>query len=39
MPALLNALKRMVAGASADEKSAIFSGTAARVYHLDLAGR
>ena len=36
---LWNALKRMVAGASADEKRAIFSGTAARVYRLDLAGR
>ena len=36
---LLNALKRMVAGASADEKRAMFSGTAGRVYRLDLAGR
>jgi predicted TIM-barrel fold metal-dependent hydrolase len=36
---LWNALKRLVAGASNDEKRAIFSGTAARVYQLDLAGR
>ena len=33
---LWNALKRIAAGASADEKRAIFSGTAARVYRLDL---
>jgi L-fuconolactonase len=31
---LWNACKRLVAGASADEKSALFSGTAARVYRL-----
>ena len=36
---LWNALKRLVAGASDDEKSAIFSATAGRVYRLDLAGR
>jgi L-fuconolactonase len=29
-----NACKRLAAGASADEKSALFSGTAARVYRL-----
>jgi L-fuconolactonase len=34
---LWNALKRLAAGASADEKRALFSGTAARVYRLDLA--
>jgi predicted TIM-barrel fold metal-dependent hydrolase len=34
--ALWNALKRLAAGASADEKRAIFSGTAQRVYRLDL---
>ena len=33
---LWNALKRLAAGASDDEKSAIFSGTAKRVYRLDL---
>jgi predicted TIM-barrel fold metal-dependent hydrolase len=36
---LWNALKQLVAGASDDEKRAIFSGTAGRVYRLDLAGR
>ena len=36
--ALWNAFKRMTAGASADEKKAIFSGTANRVYRLGLAG-
>jgi L-fuconolactonase len=36
---LWNALKRLVAAASADEKRTIFSGTAERVYRLDLAGR
>ncbi len=35
---LWNALKRIAAGASADEKTALFSGTAARVYKLDLEG-
>ena len=34
--ALWNALKRLTAGASADEKTAIFSGTANRVYRLGL---
>lgn len=33
---LWNALKRCVAGASAAEKRALFSGTAARVYGLDI---
>ncbi|MEP7300431.1 MAG: amidohydrolase family protein [Caldimonas sp.] len=33
---LWNAFKRMLAGASADEKAAIFSRTAGRVYRLDL---
>jgi len=32
--ALWNALKRIAAGASAEEKLALFSGTAQRVYHL-----
>ena len=32
---LFNALKRLCAGASADEKTAIFAGTARRVYRLD----
>lgn len=35
--ALWNAFKRMVAGASAGEKRAIFSGTANRVYRLGLS--
>jgi L-fuconolactonase len=35
--ALWNAFKRMTAGASPDEKKAIFSGTADRVYRLGLA--
>lgn len=35
--ALWNAFKRMTSGASADEKKAIFSGTANRVYRLGLA--
>ena len=35
-PVLWNALKRIAAGASKDEKTALFSGTAARVYKLDL---
>ncbi|CAN5923155.1 amidohydrolase family protein [soil metagenome] len=34
--ALWNAFKRMTAGASADEKTAIFSGTANKVYRLGL---
>jgi predicted TIM-barrel fold metal-dependent hydrolase len=33
--ALWNAFKRIAAAASADEKRALFSGTARRVYHLD----
>ena len=33
---LWNAFKRLAAGASADEKAALFSGTAKRVYRLDL---
>lgn len=36
--ALWNAFKRMTTGASADEKKAIFSGTANRVYRLGLTG-
>ena len=36
---LWNALKRLVTAASDDEKRAIFSGTAGRVYRLDLAAR
>jgi len=33
---LWNAFKRLAAGASADEKTALFSGTAKRIYRLDL---
>ena len=33
--ALFNALKRIASGCSADEKKAIFAGTARRVYRLD----
>jgi L-fuconolactonase len=33
---LWNAFKRIAAGASADEKTALFSGTAASVYSLDI---
>jgi predicted TIM-barrel fold metal-dependent hydrolase len=33
--ALWNAFKRLTAGASADDKQALFSGTARRVYRLD----
>ncbi|HEX9126354.1 MAG TPA: amidohydrolase family protein, partial [Methylomirabilota bacterium] len=33
--ALWNALKRIAAGASPDEKRAMFSGTARRVYRLN----
>ena len=32
---LWNAFKRLTSGASADEKSQLFHGTAARVYRLD----
>ena len=35
---LWNALKRIAAGASAAEKRAMFAGTAAREYRLDVAG-
>ena len=35
--ALWNAFKRLTAGASASEKTAIFSGTANRVYRLGLS--
>ena len=31
-----NAFKRVAAGCSADEKTALFFGTAARAYQLDL---
>jgi len=34
-PALWNAFKRIAAGASADDKRALFAGTARRVYRLD----
>ena len=34
---LWNAFKRLASGASADEKRALFAGTAARVYRLDPA--
>jgi len=33
--ALCNALKRIAAGASAEEKRALFSGTARRAYRLE----
>ena len=33
--ALWNAFKRIAAGASADEKLAMFSGTARRIYRLE----
>ena len=33
--ALLNAFKRIAAGASADEKAAMFAGTATRFYRLE----
>ena len=33
---LWNAFKRLAAGASAAEKTALFSGTAARIYRLDI---
>jgi predicted TIM-barrel fold metal-dependent hydrolase len=35
-PVLWNAFKRIAAGASKDEKTALFSGTARRIYRLDL---
>jgi predicted TIM-barrel fold metal-dependent hydrolase len=34
--ALWNAFKRLTAGASAEEKTALFSGTAMRVYRIGL---
>lgn len=34
-PVLWNAFKRIVSGASADEKKALFAGTAARVYGIE----
>jgi predicted TIM-barrel fold metal-dependent hydrolase len=34
--ALWNAFKRLAAGASADEKTALFAGTAMRVYRITL---
>ena len=33
--ALWNAFKRIVAGASSDEKAALFAGTAKRAYRLE----
>jgi predicted TIM-barrel fold metal-dependent hydrolase len=36
--ALWNAFKRIVSGASGDEKSAVFHDTAARVYRLEIEG-
>jgi predicted TIM-barrel fold metal-dependent hydrolase len=33
---LWNALKRTASGCSADEKAALFSGTAIRIYRLNL---
>lgn len=35
-PVLWNAFKRIVSGASADEKNALFSGTAARIYRISI---
>jgi L-fuconolactonase len=35
-PVLWNAFKRIAGGASKDEKTALFSGTAIRVYRLDI---
>jgi L-fuconolactonase len=37
-PILWNAFKRLAAGASEDEKTALFSGTATRVYRLQPGG-
>jgi predicted TIM-barrel fold metal-dependent hydrolase len=34
-PVLWNALKRLASGAGEAEKTALFSGTAMRIYHLD----
>jgi predicted TIM-barrel fold metal-dependent hydrolase len=36
---LWNAFKRIAAGRSAEEKRELFSGTASRVYRLELASR
>lgn len=36
-PVLWNAFKRLASGASADEKTALFSGTAARIYRLGIS--
>jgi len=33
---LWNAFKRLAAGASKDEKTALFGGTATRIYRLDI---
>jgi predicted TIM-barrel fold metal-dependent hydrolase len=35
-PVLWNAFKRVAKGASMDERTALFSGTAKRVYRLDV---
>jgi L-fuconolactonase len=35
-PVLWNTFKRIVAGASSDEKAALFSGNAARIYRLEI---
>ncbi len=37
-PVFWNACKRLASGMSNDDKTALFSGTAARVYRLDLKG-
>ena len=34
-PVLWNAFKRLVSGASDDEKRALFAGTAARIYGIE----
>ena len=36
-PVLWNAFKRLAAGYSADEKTALFSGAAKKAYRLDVA--
>jgi L-fuconolactonase len=38
-PLIWNAFKRIVSGASADEKTALFSRTAARLYRIDLKAK
>jgi len=35
-PVMWNAFKRLAAGASKEEKATLFSGTAMRVYRLDV---